>query len=155
MSSKAGLGKVIVAVLVGGGATAVAGYAGTKVETIQKYPIVTPMLLIGIGLLLARRGRLVAGFSLIGAGGAILGLQLLIKLSSMQTDQPKPAATAGRPTDARGAGATLTDTGNVFHNANILKQQNAMGDLHDAGAFFGQGAKTLMSQQDALGFETG
>lgn len=150
MSSKAGFAKALVAVLVGGGATAAAGYAGSKIETVQKYPIITPFLLIGIGLLLARRGRMVAGFSLIGAGGAILGLQALVKLSGMQ-DQ-KPAQTAGRTTDAR---ATLTDTGNVFGNQNILKQQNAMGDLHDAGALFGYGAKSLMNQQDALGFETG
>lgn len=148
MSSKAGLGSVLVGVLVGGGATAVMGVVGTKVTTIQKYPIITPALLIGIGLLLARRGRLLAGFALIGAGGAILGLQALVKLSSMQQAAAQPAA------QTAGAGATLTDTGNVFGNPRVLQQQNTMG-LDDAGALFGRGSSSILAAANAMGIEAG
>lgn len=138
------LAKTLVGVLVGGGATMAVGYAGSKVETIAKYPIITPALLIGIGLLLARRGRLVAGFALIGAGGAILGLQALVKLSTMQ--QQKPAQTAGA-----GGGDRLTDSGGTFGNKGVLEQQNAMGDLDGAGALFGYGARSMLAAQDAMG----
>lgn len=135
------LAKTLVGVLVGGGATMVVGYAGSKVDAIAKYPLITPALLIGIGLLLARRGRLVAGFALIGAGAAILGLQALVKLGSMSSaPADKPAQTAG-----------LGDAGGTFGNRELLQQQNAMGPLHDAGAFFGYGARSLMNQQNAMG----
>lgn len=148
MSEKVGLAKVGVAVLVGGGATMALGYAGSKVDAIAKYPLITPALLIGIGLLLARRGRMVAGLALIGAGAAILGLQALVKLGSMSTAQDKPAQTAGA-----GSGDKLTDSGagNVFGNREVLRQQNAMGALHDAGAFFGYGGRSLLAQQNAMG----
>jgi len=138
------LAKTLVGVLVGGGATMAVGYAGSKVDAIAKYPLITPALLIGIGLLLARRGRMVAGFALIGAGAAILGLQALVKLGSM-SQETKGGQTAGH------AGDRLTDSGGTFGNKEILLQQNAMGDLHNAGAFFGLGGRQLLSQQNAMG----
>lgn len=137
------LAKTLVGVLVGGGATMAVGYAGSKVEAIAKYPLITPALLIGIGLLLARRGRMVAGFALIGAGAAILGLQALVKLGSMSSE--KPAQTAGH------AGDRLTDSGGTFGNKEVLRQQESMGNLHDAGAFFGYGGRSLLAQQNAMG----
>lgn len=142
---KGALIKTLVAVLVGGVGTGGMAFVGGKVQTIQNNAWITPVLMIGIGLLLARRGRLASGYALAGAGGAIGALQLMVKV---QAAQEKPAQTAGY--DAPNAGALFGPGA-----PDLLSQQNAMGGWGDAGALFGSGAQALYQQQNAMGFEVG
>jgi hypothetical protein len=157
---KSALAKVLIAGLVGGGAWYLGGYATNKITTIQKNPWIIPALFIGIGILLARRGRLASGFGLAGAGGAIGVLQLQLRAASEATKGDEKAMGIG---DAGRGDSGLYDrpapAGALFGTGakNLFEQQNTMGNANDngwgeAGALFGSGGEQLRRQADSMGW---
>ena len=95
---KAVLKNVAVALAVGAVAVGVTSYAAPKIPQLMQYPWLTPAVMIGAGLLLARRGRTASGIGLAGAGGALGFLLYGPRLMAATGTQPSantPAQTAG------------------------------------------------------------
>lgn len=159
MAQKNGaLGKVLVGVIVGGGAVWLSSLAVSKVAALQKYPYIAPAILAGTAFLLYKRKRHASALGLAGAVG-VLGLFMLQSKGYLQLGGAAQAQAAGygdagrmisgwgeRPARQMAAGA-LAGAG----AKTILSQQNALG-VGEAGAFMGSAAQRTVSAQDAMGF---
>ena len=154
---KGALTKVLVAGLIGGGTWYASGYASNKVSTLSKYPIILPLLLIGIGILLARRGRIVSGAAIAAVGGTIGALALQIKMAQMKESSSSSSSAGLGDAGRRDSGLydKPASAGALFGEGapSIFSQQNALGDngWGDAGALFGRGAQAIFQEQNALG----
>ena len=138
------LKTVAIALAVGAGAVAVTSYAAPKIPQLMQYPWLTPALMVGAGLLLAKRGRTGSGLGLAGAGGA-LGFMLYgpkLMGAVQGQGQAQTAGFAPIPTGYPDAG------GNLYGPATRHGASNGMGagamqsGLYDrpAGTLYGPGA---------------
>lgn len=156
MKKNGALGKVLVGVLVGGGAVWLSSLAVTKIDALQKYPYIAPAVLAGTAFLLYKRGRHASALGLAGAVG-VLGLMMLQAKGYLQVTSGQQAAQgygdAGklisgwgeRPVRRMAAGAIAGAGARA-----VLQQQNALG-VGEAGAFMGRATSNVMSAQDAMG----
>jgi hypothetical protein len=159
MKRNGALGKVLVGVLVGGGAVWLSSLAVSRVEALQKYPFIAPAVLAGAAFLLYKRGRHASALGLAGAVG-VLGLFMLqskgyLQLPGAQSDSSQTAGygDAGRMMGG-GAYSGWREQAGMLAGSDaprILAEQNAMG-VGDAGAIMGSGSRRLISAQDAMGF---
>lgn len=106
---KKALKSVAVALAVGAVAVGVTSYAAPKIPQLMQYPWLTPAVMIGAGLLLARRGRTASGIGLAGAGGALgfllYGPRLLAGASAPKEAPQQTAGTLYGPQSAFGGSA--------------------------------------------------
>jgi hypothetical protein len=160
MKKNGALGKVLVGVLVGGGAVWLSSLAVSKVDALQKYPYIAPAVLAGTAFLLYKRGRHASALGLAGAVG-VLGLMMLQAKGYLQITSGQQAAQgygdAGRMISGWGtsqsgwrerpaAAGAIAGAGARA----VLSQQQALG-VGEAGAFMGPQTKNVLSAQDAMG----
>jgi hypothetical protein len=157
MKKNGALGKVLVGVLVGGGAVWLGSLAVSKIDALQKYPFIAPAVLAGTSLLLYKRGRHASALGLAGAVG-VLGLFMLQAKGYLQVGGGAQAASgygdAGRMIASQYSGwrERPASAGAMMgaQATRLLAQQQAMG-VGDAGALLGHTARSTLSAQDAMG----
>jgi len=155
---KHGLWKILIAGLVGGVGWYVGGYATQKSDTLNKNMWILPVLLLGIGLLLFRRGRVVSGAALASLGGAIAVLGFQIRQSQKAAaGVDRALADAGarpdsglydRPASAGAFAAYHKDAGATFGREGRMP---ASFDASGAGATFGMARGAPASFNAAYG----
>jgi hypothetical protein len=151
-SKKHVLKTVAIALAVGAGAVAVTSYAAPKIPQLMQYPWLTPVLMIALGVLLARRGRAGAGIGLAGAGGAVgfmlYGPRLMQAVSPQPSaNQPQTAGFAPMPTGYPDAGGSLYGPGGHAR----LEAGTLQSGLYDrpAGTLYGPGSHAMGTPGDA------
>jgi hypothetical protein len=150
---KAVLKSVAIALAVGAGAVAVTSYAAPKIPQLMQYPWLTPALMIGAGLLLARRNRTASGIGLAGAGGALgfmlYGPKLMAAVQpSPSANAPATAGFASMPTGYPDAGGNLYGPGGHAQlGAGAL--QNGLYDRPAGTLYGGSGPNAMGTPGDA------
>lgn len=140
MKAKAAIGKVLVGVLVGGGAVWLSSLAVSRVETLQKYPIIAPAILAGAAILLYKRNHVASALGLAGAIG-VLALFMLQAKGYLQLPSAggnaQPPQTAGYPDAGRMVGREAYSG---------WRERPAA-----AGALQGPAARAVLNDQQAMG----
>lgn len=155
-ASKAGMKMALVAGAAGVGAIVVGGLAASKIAYMKAQPYALPIVLLGIGVLLARRGRTAIGLGIAGAAAAIA--YLVYAATKPLSDEQKKALD-NQKTAGYDAGAYLRPDHGVYdalpeyadlHARGVrLLQAGAFGD---AGALFG-GRDEAGAMLNAIGMD--
>ena len=141
MKKNGALGKVLVGVLVGGGAVWLSSLAVSKVTALQTYPYIAPAVLAGTAFLLYKRGRHASALGLAGAVG-VLGLFMLQSKGYLQL-----GGQGSTPTPTAGYGdAGFGDAGRMIGNYSGWRERPA-----SAGALAGPAARAMLAEQSAMG----
>lgn len=150
--------KVAIALGVGFGAVALGMIVAPKVAQLQAYPWLVPAIFAAGGALLIARGRTASGIGLVGAGGAVAGVQYgptvlsKVNLAPQQQAQAQPQ-TAGMGWTQAGAMNSGWYERPAFAAAGIqggfAPQTLDAGRMswQDAGAFGGRMASAALETQ--------
>ena len=151
--------KVAIALGFGLGAVLVATVVAPKIAQLQAYPWLVPALFAGGGALLIMRGRASSGIGLVGAAGAVAGVQygptILSKVNmapqaQMQQGQPQTAGMGWTQAGAMNSGwyerpafAAAGIQGGFAHQTIDAGRMS----WQDAGAFGGRMATAALETQ--------
>lgn len=144
------LRNVGIALAVGAAAVAVTSYAAPKIPQLMQYPWLTPVVMIGAGLLLAKRGRTASGIGLAGAGGALGFLLYGPRIMGSFGTQPS----ANQP-PAAGAFASMPsgypDAGSMQGRDSGWYDRPAAGGLYGPATKYGASNGTAGTLYEAMG----